>query len=148
MDEDVEIRSQLLADKEDTCKIDQADMAGILQCLGNSLEKVANNSEIQTSTLQNIQDDLLLRFDNNGSDANAEITGSSDGNMLDVEATLDCALAQGVESGDYSVLCPDPRSQSSVVDSLTQAFTPQKVKVLINPKWVFNDSDRAKKVSL
>ena len=59
MDEDVEIRSQLLADKEETRKIDQAEMAGILQCLGNSLEKLANNSEIQTSTLQNIQDDLL-----------------------------------------------------------------------------------------
>ena len=90
----------------------------------------------------------MIFFDDNGSDANAEITGSSDGNMLDVEATLDRALAPGAESGDYSVLCPDPRSQSSVVDSLTQAFTPQKVKVLINPKWVFNDSDRAKKVSL
>ncbi len=128
MDEDIEIRSQLLADKEETCKIDQAEMAGILQRLGNSLEKLANNSEIQTSTLQNIQDDLLLHFNDNGSDAIAEITGSSDGNMLDVEATLDRALAPGAESGDYSVLCPDAGSQSSVVDSLTQAFTPQKVK--------------------
>jgi hypothetical protein len=88
----------------------------------------ANNSETQTSTLQNIQDDLLLRFDDNGSDANAEITESSDGNMLDVESTLDRALAQRAESGDTanndsSVLRPDPGPQSSVVDSLTQAFT-------------------------
>ena len=87
--------------------------------------------ETQTSTLQNIQDDLLLRFDDNGSDANAEITESFDGNMLDVESTLDRALAQRAESGDTanndsSVLRPDPGPQSSVVDSLTQAFTPQK----------------------
>lgn len=118
----MEIRPQLIVGNEnlsETRKIDDAEMAGI--------------SETQTSTLQNIQDDLLLRFDDNGSsDANAEITESSDGNMLDVESTLDSALAQRAESGDTanndsSVLRPDPGPQSSVVDSLTQAFTPQKV---------------------
>ena len=131
----MEIRPQLIVGNEnqsETRKIDDAEMAGILQRLGNSLEKLANNSETQTSTLQNIQDDLLLRFDDNGSsDANAEITESSDGNMLDVESTLDSALARRAESGDTanndsSVLRPDPGPQSSVVDSLTQAFTPQK----------------------
>ncbi|CAB3995274.1 Hypothetical predicted protein [Paramuricea clavata] len=85
----------------------------------------------QTSTFQNIQDDLLLRFDDNGSDGNAEITESRDGNMLDVESTLDRALAQRAELGDTanndsSVLRPDSGPQSPVVDSLTQAFTPQK----------------------
>jgi hypothetical protein len=103
MDENVEIRPQLIVGNEnqsETRKIDEAEMAGILQRLGNSLEKLANNSETQTSTLQNIQDDLLLRFDDNGSDANAVITESSDGNMLDVESTLDRALAQRAESGD------------------------------------------------
>jgi hypothetical protein len=134
MDDNVEIRPQLIVGNEnhsETRKIDEAKMAGILQRLGKSLEKLANNSETKTSTLQNIQNDLLLRFNHNGSDANAEITESSDGNMLDVESTLDRALAQRAESGDKannnsSVLRPDPGPQSSVVDSLTQAFTPQK----------------------
>ena len=131
MDADGEIRSLPIADNESSSqprKIDQAEMAGILQRLGNSLEKLANNSELQTSTLQNIQDDLLLRFDDNDSEANAEITESSEDNTLDVaRAIAPGAVSGGAASKDDSVPCPDPGSQSSGVDRLTQAFTPQKI---------------------
>jgi hypothetical protein len=44
MDENVEIRPQLIVGNEnqsETRKIDEAEMAGILQRLGNSLEKLA-----------------------------------------------------------------------------------------------------------
>ena len=65
MNENMEIRSQLNADSEmrtETRTISAAEMAGILQRFENSLEKLASNLETQSSTLQIVQDDLLLRF--------------------------------------------------------------------------------------
>ena len=99
MDENMEIRSQLIADSE-IQRIGEAGIAAIIQRLQNSLERFSGNSETQSSILQNIQDDLLLHFDDNSSHDNAGIAGSSDENGLNVEATLDCALAQGAHSGD------------------------------------------------
>ena len=104
-------------------------MAEILQGLQMSLAKLAKSSKLQTETLQNLREDLILRSDDNELDDISDGNSLTGGNTLDVESAVDNVLgtnsANNIEN-TTPAKHPDPGSQASLIDSLTQAFTSRK----------------------
>ena len=104
-------------------------MAGILQGLQTSLAQLAKRSELQTETLQNLREDLILRSDDEESDDISRCNNVTGGNSLNVESAVDEVLGtNSTNSSEKTAPAknPDPGSQTSLIDSLTQAFTSSK----------------------
>ena len=95
----------------------------------NSLAQLAESSELQTVTLQNLREDLILRADDEEID---DISGGNNlagGNTLDVESAVDVVLRMNSANDNEKTIPaknPDPGSQASLIDSLTQVFTSSK----------------------
>ena len=104
-------------------------MAGILQGLQTSLAKLAKSSELQTENLQNLREDLILRSDDDELDDISDGHSLTGGSTLDVESAVNDVLgtnsANNIEN-TTPAKNPDPGSQASLIDSLTQAFTSRK----------------------
>lgn len=104
-------------------------MAGILQGLQTSLAKLAKSLELQTETLQNLREDLILRSDDDELDDISDGHSLTGGSTLDVESAVNDVLgtnsANNIENTTPGKN-PDPGSQASLIDSLTQAFTSRK----------------------
>ena len=104
-------------------------LPGILQGLQTSLKQLAKSSELQTETLQNLREDLILRSDDEEID---DISGSNivtGGSTLDLESAVDDVLGMNSTNNRKETTPaknPDPGSQASLIDSLTQAFTSSK----------------------
>ena len=94
-----------------------------------SLAQLAKSSELQTETLQNLREDLIFRSDDDELDGLSDGNSLTGGTTLDVEFTVDDVLstksANNIENTTPAKR-PDPRSQVSLIDSLTQAFTSSK----------------------
>ena len=109
----------------------QVNMAGILQGLQASLAQLAKSSELQTETLQSLKEDFLLRSDDEENDVTSVENGCSGGNTIDVESTMNQVLDTSNNNNNKqmsSAKSPDPGPQNALIDSLTQAFTPNKAK--------------------
>ena len=94
-----------------------------------SLAQLAKSSELQTETLQNLREDLIFRSDDDELDGLSDGNSLTGGTTLDVEFAVDDVLstksANNIENTTPAKR-PDPRSQVSLIDSLTQAFTSSK----------------------
>ena len=104
-------------------------LPGILQGLQTSLAKLAKSSELQTETLQNLREDLILRSDDDELDDISDGNSLTGGNTLDVESAVDDVLGTNSANNNENTTPaknPDPGSQASLIDSLTQAFTSSK----------------------
>ena len=108
-------------------------MAGILprilQGLQTSLAQLVKSSELQKETLQNLGEDLILRSDDEEIDDISGGNNVTSGKTLYVESAVDDVL--GTNSSNNSEKTtparnPDPGSQASIIDSLTQACTSSK----------------------
>ena len=102
---------------------------GILQDLQTSLAQLAKSSELQTATLQNLREDLILRWDDDELDEISDGNSLAGGNTLDVESAVDDVLGTNSANNNEKTAPaknPDPGSQASLIDSLTQAFTSSK----------------------
>ena len=104
-------------------------LPGILQGLQTSLAQLAKSSELQTETLQNLREDLILRSDDEGIDNISDSNNLTGGNTLDVESAVNDVLGTNSTNNNEKTTPaknPDPGSQASLIDSLTQAFTSSK----------------------
>ena len=107
----------------------QVTMAGILKGLQTSLAQLAKSSEVQTEALQSLREDLILRSDDEGNDDVSGDNNVTGGNNLDVESAVHEALGTNSANSNEQTNAaqnPDPGSQTSLIDSLTQAFTSSK----------------------
>ena len=67
-------------------------LPGILQGLQTSLPQLPKSSELQTETLQNLREDLVLRSDDNELDDISNGNNVTGENTLDVESAVDDML--------------------------------------------------------
>ena len=116
--------------QEDDSQVTMAGiLPGILKGLQTSLAQLAKSSEVQTEALQSLREDLILRSDDEGNDDISGDNNVTGGNTLDVESAVDEALGTNSANSNEQMNAtknPDPGSQTSLIDSLTQAFTSSK----------------------
>ena len=104
-------------------------LPGILQGLQTTLAQLAKSSELQTETLQNLREDLMLHSDDEEIDNISDGNNPAGGNTLDVESAVNDVLGSNSANNNERttpVKNPDPGLQASLIDSLTQAFTSSK----------------------
>ena len=104
-------------------------LPGILQGLRTTLAQLAKSSELLTETLQNLREDLILRSDDEEIDDISDGNNPTGGNTLDVESAVNDVLSTNSANNNERTTPaknPDPGSQASLIDSLTQAFTSSK----------------------
>ena len=104
-------------------------LPGILQGLQTTLAQLTKSSELQTETLQNLRKDLILRSDDAEIDDTSDGNNPTGGNTLDVESAVNDVLGTNSANNNERTTPaknPDPGSQVSLIDSLTQAFTSSK----------------------
>ena len=104
-------------------------MAGILQGLQTTPPQLAKSSELQTETLQNLREDIILRSDDEEIGHISAGNNPTGGNTLDVESAVNDVLGTNSANNNERttpVKNPDPGSQASLINSLTQAYTSSK----------------------
>ncbi len=100
-------------------------LPGILKGLEASLTQLAKSSEAQTEALQSLREDLILRSEDEDNDDLSGDNSVTGGTTLNVDSAVDELLgANGANS--IHATNSDPGSQTSLLDSLTQAFTSTK----------------------
>ena len=82
-------------------------LPGILQGLQTSLAQLAKSSELQTETLRNLREDLILRLDDEEIDDISDGNNLTGGNTLDVESAANDVLgSDDCERGDLGLAVP------------------------------------------
>ena len=102
-------------------------MAAVLQGLETTLAHLAKNSELQTEAIQNLKEEFLLCSGDEDTEDTSAMDDNTSDNALDIAATLNNVLNSSDHSKTASVKSTESGSQSTLVDSLTQAFTTSKV---------------------
>ena len=122
----VAIASLTNSGQEDALELN---LAGILQGLQTSIPQLAKSSEVQMEALQSLREDLILHSDEKGNNNISGDNSVTSVNTLNVESAVDEVLGTNGTDRSHKLTPakdPDTGLQTSLLDSLTQAFTSNK----------------------